>query len=50
METHLREQGFSVVASGVISDHTKIYICARAVGFPPLFFAQLVRSLLPPRD
>lgn len=44
MESHLREQGFYVVASGVISNQTKIYVCARGIGVLPLFFAELVRA------
>ena len=47
METvasHLREQGFVVVASGNVSGRTKIYTCARAVGLEDLFYAELVRG------
>eukprot|EP00904_Undaria_pinnatifida_P007356 jgi/Undpi1/3750/HiC_scaffold_16.g07119.m1 len=40
--SHLREQGFVVVASGNVSGQTKIYTCARAVGLEALFYAELV--------
>lgn len=41
--SHFREQGFFVVAAGVISGRTKIYACARGVGLESLFLAELVR-------
>lgn len=45
LASHLREQGFVVVASGVVADGlTKIYACARGVGVEALFFAELVRA------
>lgn len=45
METvasHLRTQGFFVVASGVVSYHTKIYASAKGMGVSNLFYAELV--------
>lgn len=47
METlaaHLSNQGFVVVAAGVVADgRTKIYASARGVEVEALFFAELVR-------
>lgn len=44
LAVHFREQGFVVVAAGVVGDgRTKIYACARGVGVEALFYAELVR-------
>lgn len=45
LAAHLRDQGFVVVAAGVVADgRTKIYASARGIGVEALFFAELVSS------
>lgn len=45
LAAHLRNQGFVVVAAGVVADgRTKIYATARGVGVEALFFSELVSS------
>lgn len=45
LAAHLRNQGFVVVAAGVVADgRTKIYAGARGIGIEALFFSELVGS------